>query len=155
MRRGLALVAMDASAEGLEGLHMSDHVEPTSSSYCLTLQVCRAHLRRLLLLLLRCHLVHLSVVDEPHVLACGIDVARRLGPVDLEVQTSRARLLGRPLQALKLLLGHGLGCALIAASIQGVEVVNGAPRRRAQNIRRRLAISLLAKRFRLHFALIC
>lgn len=143
-------VAFVASSHRLVRLDLSDDGETACQASRLVLQVRRAHFRGVLLLRW-CHLKHLSVINQSYVLSGG---GRFTLCLELELQSGRTRLLRRPLQALKLLLGLRMAITRVA-SFQGVEVVNGAPWRRAQNILGLLALPLLAVGFRLHVASIC
>lgn len=94
-------VAFGASTHRLVGFHLSYHAEAGRQAARLVLQVRRAHLGRVLFLRW-CHLEHLSVIYQSHVLSGGDGFPL---PLELELQAGHTGLLRRPLQALELLLG--------------------------------------------------
>jgi len=82
-------VAFGAATHRLVGFHLSYNGEASRQATRLVLQVGRAHLGRVLFLRW-CHLEHLSVVYQSHVLSGGSGFPLSL---ELEVQAGHTRLL--------------------------------------------------------------
>ena len=108
---------------------------------CIIMNIRSAHFYRVLFLS-RCHLKHLSVVDESNILSCAGIVHRWLRSRQLEVKTRGTWLLRRLLQALELLMRKAIWIDVVLV-FPSIQLLNGATWRWAYNVGCLVAIPLL------------